>query len=189
MTVHRKLLVIDIDNTILHTVLLGSDKRQDIEIFRNELLNCFDDATLFKGENRAVIVPRPNLPAFTEYLQSVSGELDIGIYSTARSDYLERVLSAAFPWAIGRAKFIWDRSYCESSDGILTKNLEIVSTSFGYELENIRMLDDQDIIHPKHQRIHIEEFIAHDIESAKLDSALLKTIDDINSWINHIEGL
>ena len=49
------------------------------------LQKSFSNAQIFKGENRAVIVPRPHLDKFIEYLNQIKDKIDIGIFSTASS--------------------------------------------------------------------------------------------------------
>lgn len=179
MNENRKLLVLDVDNTLLHTVLLPDEDTNKIEMYRDLLLQKMPGSIPLKGEDRAIVVPRPHLSDFLEFLSSNKSRLDIGIYSTGSDLYLEKVLSAVFPWAIGNAQFIWGLSRCESMGDKLVKDLEAVASTKGYSLSNIRMVDDLDIVIPTSQRIPIKPFVVTDLEIVKEDDELLNVIKQI----------
>ncbi|MEE8057031.1 MAG: hypothetical protein V3T17_04255 [Pseudomonadales bacterium] len=67
MSSHRKLLVLDVDNTLVHTVLLTGLSDYEAGLYRDLLLRTFPDSSCFRDEDRAVIVPRPNLSIFLEF--------------------------------------------------------------------------------------------------------------------------
>ena len=149
------------------------------------LQKSFSNAQIFKGENRAVIVPRPHLDKFIEYLNQIKDKIDIGIFSTASSFYLSTVLSNVIPWAIGNCVFIWDIAYCDFNSGMLAKDLRKVEKEFGYSLENIKMIDDQDIVLPESLRIPAIPFNVQNIHLAKNDTELLRLINCIEVFISY----
>ncbi|MCG8312022.1 MAG: HAD family hydrolase [Pseudomonadales bacterium] len=179
----QNLLVLDVDNTLLQTVLL-SGNQADSKIQCKLLFDHFEGCCNFKGEPRAVIVPRPHLHHFTEFLGRCSNRLDIGIYSTGTASYLSTVLSSVFPWAIGNSRFIWGINYCDQINRVLIKDLNWVSEETGYPVNNIRILDDSDVVRPAHLRIPIEPFKVVDIPSATKDEAFLEVIVEINLFIS-----
>ena len=179
----QNLLVLDVDNTLLQTVLLPSNLA-DSKIHRKLLFDHFEGCRNFKGEARAVIVPRPHLHRFTEFLGDCSNMLDIGIYSTGTASYLSTVLSSVFPWAIGNARFIWGINYCDQIDGVLVKDLNRVSEETGYPVNNIRILDDSDVARPAYLRIPIEPFEVVNLRAAAGDEELLRSIEKIEKLIS-----
>lgn len=174
----QNLLVLDVDNTLLQTVLL-SGNQADSKIQRKLLFDHFEGCCNFKGEPRAVIVPRPHLHRFTEFLGHCSNMLDIGIYSTGTASYLSTVLSSVFPWAIGNARFIWGINYCDQIDGVVTKDLNRVSLEQGYQVSGIRILDDSKVVKPSQLRIPIKPFEVVNLGAAADDEELLRSIDKI----------
>lgn len=183
MSAQKKLLILDVDNTLLHTVLFSSLDANTAAEYRRVLLKEFEGACPFKDEERAVIVPRPQLDKFTQFISDAKHKLDIGIYSTGTAQYLSTVLTAVFPYSIGNAKFIWDISYCASSGGALIKSLDRVADELDYPLDRIRMIDDQNIVRPTNMRIAVAPFIVDDFDRAKKDIELHRVINDLEKFI------
>lgn len=185
MPANRKLLILDIDNTLLNTVILRDLAEGELQRIREALLRALPGSACIKDEPRIVVVPRPHLVEFTEYLNGVKGILDVGIYSSATASYIRKVLSAVFPWCIGNARFIWDITYCYELDGILKKDLSKISQSMGYRLENIRMLDDSEVILQRKLRIEISPFENAHVSKTKKDRELLRVIDDLERFVSY----
>lgn len=179
----QNLLVLDVDNTLSQTVLL-SGIQAGSKSQRKLLFDHFEGCCNFKVEPRAVIVPRPHLCRFTEFLGRCSNRLEIGVYSTGTASYLSTVLSSIFPRAIGNARFIWGINYCDQIDGVLIKDLNRVSEETGYPVDHIRILDDRDVARPTHLRIPIEPFEVVAIRKSSQDGELLQVIQSIKLLVS-----
>lgn len=182
MSKHRKLLVLDIDHTLIHTVLFDGVNGDELVIYQKLLKKEFPNARRFPDEPKAVIVPRPHLAEFTNFLDRNKSNFGIGIYSTGTAKYLSTALTAVFPWAIGNARFIWDVSYCKETNGVLLKDLAQITSSLSYPLEHIRILDDSDVVVQKGQRIVVEPFLATELKKARSDDELLRIMPKIERW-------
>lgn len=68
---------------------------------------------------------------------------------------------------------------------MLAKDLRKVEKEFGYSLENIKMIDDQDIVLPESLRIPAIPFNVQNIHLAKNDTELLRLINCIEVFISY----
>lgn len=188
----RKLVVLDLDNTLLHTwvptalppFIAPDDPHRTEEQrkqFGERLLAEYPGVSTW---NDSIICPRPHLEKF---IHSLVDELNmrIGIYSTAVPIYLTEALKR-LPGDIGNhASFIWGKDKCVKVDGKRCKNLNKVSTEFDVGLEDILMIDDLPVVLPETGRLPIKPFrVDIDLELAIQDDQLKKICQEIRQFVN-----
>jgi hypothetical protein len=69
-------------------------------------------------------------------------------------------------------------------DGVLQKDLSKISQALGYKLEDIRMLDDSEVILQRDLRIEISRFENAHVSKIKKDRELLRVIDDLERFVS-----
>ena len=126
-----KLLVLDLDETLSHTVWSSKSKPNKYNLI---------------FENSYYISFRPNL---NEFLSYVFNEFEVGIFTSCTDDYVKFILSNITD--LNNFKFIWTFDKCfygydlESNTYCNFKKLEKVSSSFNYNLKDILIIDDKPI--------------------------------------------
>lgn len=174
------LVILDIDHTLLHTWTGFSDDQAavDTTAFRALLLDSYPGSFSWEGHP---VCPRPHLERFSRFLLSTN--LAWGFYSTGETGYVETVLHTLVPELIAKAEFVWGRDHCIPRMQTLAKDLEVVSETFGYRLDEIVMIDDLPVVEPDHRRLPINSFrISTDIATASNDIELLRMILALQHW-------
>ena len=102
MRQHDFLVVLDFDNTLLHTwhyqsnvnpeVITEGYIDKDAALYEKKLLEQYEGSLLW---NDGVVLPRPHFKTFAQYLMKLNA--DIGIYSTAEDEYIRDVLQHLYP--------------------------------------------------------------------------------------------
>jgi hypothetical protein len=166
-------LVLDVDNTLLHTLTLANTSRERrVEIITR--LNTLYPGTQYLKDLDAAVIPRPGLREFQAYLAEHQGQIKFGIYSSAKLEYFERALSKVAPWLIRHATFIWDVNYC--IDESRFKSLAKVAEAYRLPLENIFAIDDLPCIGSKENRIPIKPFEVQSLQVAHQDFELARVL-------------
>ena len=120
----RKLLVLDLDETLIHAT---EDKLDHDEDFR-------------VGPYRVHL--RPHLP---DFVKSVLAEFRVGVWTASGESYAAQVVERIFP--SGTLEFVWSSARCTSTRNWATgeyqsiKNLQKLKSK-GYPLESIIAVDD-----------------------------------------------
>jgi len=121
----RKLLILDIDETLIFAVLDKLDRNEDFRI---------GDYFVYK---------RPCLNAF---LQSVARSYEIAVWTSSSSSYAQVAVNALFE-NVNLLRFVWTRERCtqrfnhETREHYWVKDLKKVKKS-GFSLEQIIVVDD-----------------------------------------------
>lgn len=119
------LLVLDLDETLVHAVEGCLDRDPDFKV------------------GRYAVYRRPGLEAF---LHAVSSHFDLAVWTSSTHLYAAAVVAAIFPPGID-LKFVWARERCtmrfdpEQHDYEWAKNLGKVKRR-GYRLEQVLIVDD-----------------------------------------------
>ena len=121
----KKLLILDLDETLVHADFENIYKKHDIEI-------------KFKDKNEIFSVGIFIRPYLTEFLDSISKIFDIGIYTASVKSYADAILDRIDPTKI-YFKFILYREDCININGkICIKDLNI----FDLPLNKIVIIDN-----------------------------------------------
>lgn len=138
----NKLLILDIDETLLHSTYEDLKREPD-----------------FYFKERRVYL-RPYLNEFLEYCFK---NYDIAIWTSAKADYARFILKK-ITGDLLKFKFIWTRNHCKRNikwNGFMNSESYIkdLSKVSDYELKDIKIIDDtpQNII-PLENVIFIEEY-------------------------------
>ncbi|WP_198414767.1 HAD family hydrolase [Piscinibacter terrae] len=153
--VHRKLLVLDLDETLIHATEEESEHAPAFE---------YGTYSVHK---------RPHLEVF---LQSAFAEFDVGIWTSAGADYAHYVVSRIMD--PGDLKFLWASKRCTlrrdftTGDYYPLKRLSKLK-SLGYRLEHIIAVDDSPEKHRANygNLIRVSEFTG-DVDDAELPRLL-----------------
>jgi RNA polymerase II subunit A small phosphatase-like protein len=132
----RKLIVLDLDETLIHATDNPKDENWDFEVF---------DYKVYK---------RPGLDAF---LQKLSSTFDVAVWSSASDDYVKIIVEKIFPKNAELA-FVWGRSKCvrkidyrsvedygyfdEDNHLNYIKPLKKVKKRFKISLDRVLIIDD-----------------------------------------------
>lgn len=118
------LLILDIDETLLHATEVPLDRSADVTI----------------GQYHVYL--RPGLAAFLAYALRV---FEVGIWSSAGDDYVHDVVSAIFDDTSSLA-FVWGRSrnVARMDDGVVSHHVKDLKkvTRMGYDRNKILVVDD-----------------------------------------------
>lgn len=186
----NKLVVLDIDNTLLHTwmpmtlppfIALDDPHRTEEHrrLFATRLLSEYPGAVIW---NDAIICPRPFLQEFIQFLVD-EPTIDIGVYSTAAPIYLSESLMRVAPDLLSNAKFVWGKAQCIKKEKRRMKDLSLVAQQFNYDLKDIIMLDDLPVVMPEQNRLAITPFrVDIDLELAIKDGQLKWASLKIFDW-------
>ena len=124
---NRTLLVLDLDETLIHGTETPLDRPADL---------VFDRFFIYK---------RPHVG---EFLSSIFGDFDVAIWSSASSDYVEAVAEALVPAGLSFT-FVWSSRKCtyhydgKFQDYYWIKRLKKVKQAFGFPMSHILIVDDQ----------------------------------------------
>ena len=180
----KKLLILDMDETLLHTECFG-----DIDYLEE---GSYDFKFPLGGggwsndEHWYFTIKRPFLDEFMNY---AFDNFKVAIWTAGSSDYASEAISRA---GIDKNKleFFWTRERCTMKYDFETgfkygvKNLEKVHKSLGWDLNNVLIVDDviRTAINNYGNLIHIKEFCndRSDIELNKLMGYLDKIKDSNN---------
>lgn len=181
----KKLIVLDVDNTLLHTwhhgdlalalaMARGEDPKFEhdfnAEDYKKQLLSSFSNSYEWLD---GIVCPRPHLESFLDYL--FKQDIDIGIYSTGVESYLQEVLTKTCPMLLERSLFMWGRTTVNKQRRRNIKDISLVAEHFGYPIGSILMIDDRDNINPWQNLVAIKPFDVDPpyLEDALVDKALL----------------
>lgn len=121
----KKLLVLDLDETLIHATETGLDRAPDFEV------------------GPYAVYKRPGLEAF---LSAMQAHFDLAVWTSSTGAYALPVVAHIFPPEV-QPKFVWARERCtlrfhgEDHDYEWAKNLDKLKRR-GYRLEHVLMLDD-----------------------------------------------
>jgi len=189
----RKIVVLDIDNTLLHTwvptalppfIALDDPHRTEEQRtqFAARLLSEYPGVSTW---NDAIICPRPHLEEFIHSLV-YREKIRFGIYSTAAPIYITEVLKRLSKDINIYSAFIWGKADCYKMDGKRYKDLRKVSKVFDVDLKNILMIDDLPVVLPEINRMPIKPFrVDIDLELAMQDDQLKKIYQEIHKFVNN----
>jgi hypothetical protein len=190
-TKNKKLLVLDIDNTLLHTWMpsalppfIAPDDPHRTEEQRKQFANrLLADYPGVSTWNDAIICPRPHLEEFIHSLIYES-KVRFGIYSTAAPIYITEVLKR-LPKDINiYSAFIWGKAECIKVVDKRCKDLRKVSKTYDVDLKNILMIDDLPVVLPEINRLPIKPFrVDIDHEIALQDDQLKLAASEVSSWM------
>lgn len=176
MTTPRKLLVLDVDETLVHTAL--------------KVLDRLPDFTLFGGAYN--VYRRPHL---TEFLLAVRQVYDLAIWSAGSADYVDQVLQEILPDQV-KPVFVWTREHCtrrydcpldggegSQPDEYFVKRLAKLKRK-GFDLQNVLIVDNdrRTARHNYGNLVHVRDF-----EGAAGDSELpllARYLVSLNSCLN-----
>jgi carboxy-terminal domain RNA polymerase II polypeptide A small phosphatase len=125
-TLSRPLLILDIDETLIHAVEQPLDRDCDLRA------------------DQFHVYFRPHV---TEFLVAVSSCYDLAVWSSATADYLKLIVGALMA-NIAVPLFVWDRNKCNrrmdfiQQEEYFLKDLRKVKRK-GFELERILVLEDE----------------------------------------------
>lgn len=164
---HRKLLILDLDETLLYA---------------SEVPLSFQEAFTFE---RYYIYLRPHVKRFLAFCLA---KFEVAVWTTATEDYAEAIVSRLFP-SRKAISFLWARSRCtrrydgEMGEYYWLKDLKKLKRK-GYNLERVIVVDDTA---QKHERnygnlISVKEFTgdSNDDELLLLEIYLEKIADAPN---------
>jgi len=157
----RPLLILDIDETLIHGVEQPMDRECDLRA------------------DQFYVYLRPHV---SEFLVAVSSRYDLAVWSSATADYLELIVSALMA-NIVVPLFVWDRSKCNrrmdfiQQEEYFLKDLRKVKRK-GFELDRVLILEDEPrkVWRSYGNAIYVKPFLGQleDDELEKLASYLLK---------------
>lgn len=186
----KKLIVLDIDHTLLHTwmpealppFISADDPHRTAEQRQQYASRLLAEYPHVRTWNDAVICPRPHLDWFIQELLN-EPTIDVAIYSTAAPIYITECLSRVAPDLLKHAAFVWGKAQCVKRDKTRVKDLELIAREFGYPIHNIRMVDDLQVVTPEPNRIPIEAFrVDVDLGLALQDTELLRVAVEIKNF-------
>jgi len=187
----NKLVVLDLDNTLLHTwiptalppFITVDDPHRTKEqrmLFADRLLAEYPGASTW---NDAIICPRPQLDEFI-HLLIYDLKVRFAIYSTAVPIYITEALKRLPKDITVHASFIWGKADCYKMNGKRYKDLRKVSKAFDVDLKNILMIDDLPVVLPEINRLPIKPFsVDIDLEIALQDDQLKLAASEVSSWM------
>ena len=162
-------LVLDVDNTLIHTLILEHVEESKIRDITNEVKKLYPRAGLITDPVIALVVPRPGLDQFEGFLKDNHSRMQFGIYSTARRAYINMALELACPWILENAEFIWDEQHCLDQK---FKSMDMVSGHVRVPVRKIYAIDDLPVVMPEKQRIDIEPFAITSLIKTSTDREL-----------------
>lgn len=190
-TKNKKLLVLDIDNTLLHTwmpsalppFIAPDDPHRTEEQRKKFAARLLAEYPGISTWNDAIICPRPHLEEFFHSL-IYDETIRFGIYSTAAPIYITEVLKR-LPKDINiYSAFIWGKADCYKMDGKRYKDLRKVSKTYDVDLKNILMIDDLPVVLPEINRLAIKPFrVDINLELAMQDDQLKKIYQEIQKFV------
>lgn len=164
----NKLLVLDIDETLIYSTKEKLDREPDYQVFQY------------------FVYKRPNVDRF---LQICLDWFEVGVWSSASEDYAQEIMSKLLGTP-EKLSFLWSVSRCTQkiqSSGWFSDNLQVQAflkdlkklKDKGYKLENIIMVDDSP---EKLQRNYGNGVIVKPYHGEAQDDELLKLL-------NYLENL
>ncbi|MBX7226920.1 MAG: HAD family hydrolase [Chitinophagales bacterium] len=177
--VNKRLLILDLDETLIHATTLKN--REDYDF-------CIFDYYVYK---------RPYLNTF---LKEVNIFYHLAIWSSASDDYVHEIVQKIFPSEVN-LQFVWGRSRCTPkriseideddryyfhdsfSHHFYTKQLKKIKR-MGFQLEHVLIVDDspEKVANAYGNAIYIKEFIGDSDDRELL--ALLKYLVKIHQETN-----
>ena len=178
----RKLLVLDLDETLIHATENTLDHEEDFRV----------------GPYRVHL--RPHLP---EFLASVLAQFRVGVWTASGESYAAQVVERIFPG--GTLEFVWSSKRCTTTRNWTTgeyqtiKNLQKLK-SRGYSLESIIAVDDTPAKYARSygNLVTVREFVGDrsDAELPLLAAYLAHLVDVPNvrsvekrNWREHVRRL
>ncbi len=164
---HQKLLILDLDETLIHATEQPLEHETD---FRTELYHVYK---------------RPHVEAFLEFCQE---NFLVGVWTTSGKDFAEIVVKSVFLRNY-LLQFLWSRERCtraynpNTMETYYIKNLSKLKRQ-GYRLENIIMVDDTPMKLQKNygNLIRIEEWLGNSEDKELL--RLMKYLADLKEVEN-----
>jgi len=174
----RILIVLDLDENLIHATSSPKDENWDFEVFQYK------------------VYKRPGLEKF---INKLSHEFDIAVWSSASDDYVQEIVNNIFPKNY-ELKFVWGRSKCvrridyrsvedygyfdEDHHLNYIKPLKKVKKRFKKSLDRILMIDDtpEKCVDNYGNAIYPREFMGdpNDDELELLGNYLLLLRDETN---------
>ena len=132
MSASRMLVILDLDETLVHVPDHPIGRRADFTVLGHE------------GYRR---------PHLDDFLGELRGRYEVAIWTTARRDYAEEILTAIVPWRSDLA-FVWAREDCSLHTDEATGHQGAVKdvggvSGEGYDLARVVMVDDSPEKHPR----------------------------------------
>lgn len=125
----RKLLILDIDSTILYLYDGNGPKIKNPDFIYEHVYN-----------NNVKYYPIVKRPFLDQFLLEVNKKYDLALWTTGNENYASEINKLIFEPLGIKLKFIWSQQHCEMGTG---KNLEFVTWEFPeYKKENIIAIDD-----------------------------------------------
>lgn len=199
MTTSERLLILDVDHTLLHSWvaepiyerLPQDDPHRTPEtrqLYKNVLLEKVPGAWQW---NDLVVCPRPYLAELENFVLSQS-RLKVAFYSTAAPIYLETLLPRVVPKLYDKAVFVWGKDKCvrDKIVKIPYKDMVSVCEQVRMGIEQIWMVDDLPTVVPWFSRLDISRFnITDGIEPAHQDFQLLRLIKRLQLLLDRNKGI
>ena len=175
-----KLLILDVDETLIHTEMLP--KTFEVDYGADFTMDLNDDY-LYHTFRRPYVI---------EFLRYAFDNFKVGIFTTATYDYVEQIM-LNLGYDIKDFFFVYDREYCNTKFNNMTrdrhwvKKLDRVRRSLDFPIEKMLIVDDkpETAVENYGNLIAIKPFIQdqNDIELLKLMS-YLETIKDAENFRN-----
>ncbi|HEY9677566.1 MAG TPA: HAD family hydrolase [Drouetiella sp.] len=157
----RPLLILDIDETLLHATEISVQREFDFMV----------------GE--LFVYVRPHVSSF---LSSINSEYELACWSSATAQYLDAMLAHILPNGIELA-FVWDRQRCTvrtdftNQDQYFLKDLRKLKRK-GFDLRHLLILEDEPrkVARNYGNAIYVKPYFGqpHDDELLKLEKYLLE---------------
>ncbi len=162
----RKLLVLDLDETLIHARQVALDRAEDFRV------------------GPYFIYRRPHLDRFIE---RVRAHFDLGVWTASGSAYAEPIVDRIFP--AGSLEFVWSHRRCTLVNDWTTGGYETVKNLAklkrrGYRLESVIAVDDTPSKYARHygNLVTVREFLgdAADAELPLLADYLIELAEVAN---------
>lgn len=169
----RKLVILDVDNTLMHSYQhlplrfmksnIKVDDRNKKEIKETQE----NHPQVIVTSEYSFVTARPYLSYFIEQLIN-NPVIDIAVFSAARMFYLEETINLLEPRLFENALFVWSYESGNISSGDYPrKQLESVKNIYGYQYQNMYMIDDMPYVQPQYCHIDIPEFYFYSMASSR----------------------
>jgi len=218
MTAPERLIILDVDHTLLHSYAVETildwlppeDTKRTIEERAKYKTTLLEQVHGAWECNDFLVCPRPHLARLESFILSQQN-LSVAFYSTAAPIYLETVLPRVVPKLYDKAKFVWGKDKCQlykeikykihpmasllSGGGryreikIRIKDIATVCGQVGIALDQIFMVDDLPTVTPWFSWLEISPFnIAQGIGPAHQDYQLLRLIKRLQLLLDQPKG-
>lgn len=199
MHIPHRLLILDVDHTLLHSYsaeaildwLPPEDTNRSVEARIKHKALLLEKVPGAWECNDFVVCPRPHISQLEEYIVT-QDDLGVAFFSTAAPIYLEMILPRLVPKLYERAMFVWGKDKCTRLNGLKfpIKDMQSVRNEFGLMYEQIWMVDDSPVVTPWYHWLEISPFnISTRIEPAHQDYQLLRLIMRMQLFLSRDRGI